>query len=332
MTDNIYDVVIIGAGPAGLSAGIYCGRYMLKTVIIEKAAVGGQITLTSEIENYPGCFGETAESGAALTYRMKLQAEHFGAEFISGDVAKISVKPDNADNAADEKSDKSTELKELTLSDGTRLKTKAVIIAGGAHHRPIGCKNEEKYIGCGISYCAVCDANFFAGLNVYVIGGGEAAIEEAMHLAKIARHVTVIHRRDSLRASKHTQQKAFSEPKISFMWDSVVEEAFGEDILTGIKIRNLKTGEAADINADEDDGMIGLFGFTGMEPETEIYKGCGIELDAETGYIRAGEDTHTNVSGIFAAGDIRTKSLRQVVTACADGAVAASEADKYLAN
>ncbi len=319
MDNNIYDVIIIGAGPAGLTAGIYCGRYMLKTLIIEKAAVGGQITLTSEIENYPGFFGEenNLKSGAALTGRMKKQAEGFGAEFLAGEVKEFNI-------SAEE------DLKKITLTDGRTLCAPAVIIAGGAHHRPVGCKNEEKFTGSGISYCAVCDANFFRDLEVFVAGGGESALEEALHLAALARHVTIIHRRDKLRASERTQQRVFNEKKISFIWNSVVEEAIGEDVLEGIRIKNLKTGEERLIEADEDDGMIGLFGFTGMQPETDIYEKSGIELEKESGYIRAGEDTHTNISGVFAAGDIRTKSLRQVVTACADGAVAAAEADRYV--
>ena len=319
MDNNIYDVIVIGAGPAGLTAGIYCGRYMLKTLIIEKAAIGGQITLTSEIENYPGFFGEedSLKSGTALTDRMRRQAEGFGAEFITGEVRELNASAEG-------------DLKKITLTDGNTFYAAAVIIAGGAHHRPIGCLNEAKFTGSGISYCAVCDANFFKGLEVFVAGGGESALEEALHLAVPARHVTIIHRRDKLRASEITQQRVFNEKKISFIWNSVVEEAIGEDVLEGIRIRNLKTGEEQIIRADEDDGMIGLFGFTGMQPETDIYKKSGIELEEESGYIRAGEDTHTSIRGIFAAGDIRTKSLRQVVTACADGAVAAAEADRYI--
>ena len=335
MNKNPYDVIIIGAGPAGLTAGIYCGRYMLKTLIIEKLTVGGQITLTSEIENYPGAFNDVTGSvisegkedsaaannlisGLELTSRMRQQAEYFGAEFISAEVAELK-----GGSITDP-------VKEIILSDGAVLKARAVIIAGGAHHRPIGCKNEEKFVGSGISYCAVCDANFFKELEVYVVGGGESALKEAMHLARAARHVTVIHRRDRLKASELTCKRAFDNPKISFIWDSEVTEALGDEVLEGIRIRNLKTGEEKNLMADEDDGMIGLFGFTGMQPETDIYKKCGIRLDGESGYIIAGEDTHTNIDGIFAAGDIRTKRLRQVVTACADGAAAAAEADSYL--
>ncbi len=310
---SIYDVVIIGSGPAGLSAGIYAGRYRLNTLIIEKGANGGQAVLTSDIENYPGVFNGAGESGQAIMERMKRQAVFFGAKFHTGEVTKVSLDGN---------------VKSLELSDGCFCETRTVIIAGGAHFKPIGCKNEDRFVGCGISYCATCDANFFSGLDVYVAGGGDSAIEEAIYLSNVARTVTVIHRRDSFRASEYAVKKAEAVPNISFLMDSVVDEADGEDVLNEIKVRNLKTGELKVIKADDEDGMIGLFGFVGMEPETAIYRESGLKL--KDGYIEAGEDTCTNIRGVFAAGDIRTKELRQVVTAAADGANAAFMAHKLL--
>lgn len=345
--EKIYDVIIVGAGPAGLTAGLYCGRYRLNTLIIEKASVGGQINLTSEIENYPGqmipeSFGaETAaasngmpagesgdyagsasksamndsgaESGMTLTDRMRRQALHFGAEIVGADITEVNL---------------SGEVKRFTASDGRVFSGRTAIIAGGAHNRPIGCENEEQYIGAGISYCATCDANFFTDLDVYVVGGGDSAVEEAMYLARVAKHVTVIHRRDSLKAAKSIQEKAFADSRISFIWNTVVEKAEGDEVLQRLYLKNTVTEDRSVIEADPEDGMIGLFGFVGMQPETGIYEESGIEL--ENGYIKAGEDTHTSIEGVYAAGDIRTKRLRQVVTACADGAAAAYEAERYL--
>ena len=312
---DIYDVIIIGAGPAGLAAGIYAGRYRLSTLILEKSAYGGQAVLTSEIENYPGAFNEGPVGGQELTDRMRAQAAHFGAEFEIAEIASAEL-----DGA----------VKKLKTQDGREFSARTVIIAGGAHYRPIGCKNEERFVGCGISYCATCDANFFAGLDVYVAGGGESALEEAMYLARVARRVYIVHRRDKFRASAYTVERASRIDNISFIMDSVVEEADGEDVLDTLRIRNVKTGEISVVTADEEDGMLGLFGFVGMEPETGIYEAAGIEL--KDGYINAGEDTHTNKDGVYAAGDIRIKSLRQIVTAAADGAVAAFEAERYLSS
>lgn len=311
--DSIYDVIITGAGPAGLTAGIYASRAKLKTLIIEMGAIGGQIALSSGVENYPGASVSDIESGAEIAGRMRAQALHFGAEIIDKEITEAVLSP---------------EIKEIICSDGSIFRTKSVIIASGAYARPIGCENEDAFVGSGISYCATCDGNFFAGLDVYVVGGGDSALEEAVYLSKIARKVTVIHRRDSFRASKYIQEKAAAVPNISFIMDTVVKAAVGEDVLEGLKLRNVRTGDETVIEADPDDGMIGLFGFTGMIPRSGIYEAAGVET--ENGYIKAGEDTHTNIPGVFAAGDIRTKKLRQVVTACADGAVAATEADKYV--
>ncbi|MET0016418.1 thioredoxin-disulfide reductase [Oscillibacter sp.] len=309
---KIYDVIVMGAGPAGLTAGLYAGRSRLDTLIIEKGQDGGQIAITNEIENYPGQQME-GETGPSLIARMTEQAKKFGAERV-GDVIK-SV-------------DLGGDVKKLTGNKGEYL-AKTVILATGAFPRPIGCKNEAKYMGKGISYCATCDAAFFEDFEVYVVGGGDAAVEEAMYLAKFARKVTVIHRRDELRAAKSIQEKAFANPKMNFMWDTVVDEADGDEILSKMIVRNTKTGELTTIEADEEDGMFGLFGFIGLLPNTKLFEGL---LDMENGYIKTDDNMHTNLPGVFAAGDLRVKSLRQVVTAAADGAIAAMQAEHYIAN
>ena len=309
--NNIYDVVILGAGPAGLAAGLYAGRSCLKTLIIEKGQDGGQIAITDEIENYPGQIVE-GESGPSLIARMSEQAKKFGAERVSDVIKSVELEG---------------EVKKLVGAKGEYL-GKTVILATGAFPRPIGCKNEGKFVGKGISFCATCDANFFEDFEVFVVGGGDSAVEEAMYLTKFARKVTIIHRRDELRAAKSIQEKAFKNPKLFFMWDSVVEEVNGDELLNTMIIRNTKTGELTTYEADEEDGLFGLFGFIGMIPNSGLFEGI-IEMDR--GYIKTDDNMHTNIEGVYAAGDIRVKSLRQVVTAAADGAIAAMQAEKYLA-
>jgi thioredoxin reductase (NADPH) len=218
-------------------------------------------------------------------------------------------------------------VKKLVGAKGEYL-GRTVILATGASPRPIGCKNEEKYVGRGISFCATCDANFFEDYAVYVVGGGDAAVEEAMYLTKFARKVTVIHRRDTLRAAKSIQEKAFQNPKLSFLWDSVVEEVDGDEVLNKMIVRNTKTGELTTIEADEEDGLFGLFGFIGMLPNTGLFEGT---VAMDRGYIITDDNMRTNIPGVYAAGDVRTKSLRQVITAAADGAIAAVQCEKYLA-
>lgn len=307
--DKIYDVIILGAGPGGLAAGLYAGRSRLSTLIIEKGQDGGQIAITDEIENYPGQRVE-GESGAALIERMSQQAEKFGCERVAATVTEVNL---------------TDEIKTIKTTKGD-FQSKFVIIATGAHSRPIGCKGEQEYLGRGVSYCATCDANFFEDLEVYVVGGGDSAVEEAMYLTKFARKVTVIHRRNELRAARSIQDKAFANPKMHFMWDSVVEELGGDDILQKMVVKNVKTGELTTVEADEDDGMFGVFGFIGTIPNSELFKGV-IDMD-ERGYIKADEDMHTNVENVYAIGDVRIKSLRQVVTAAADGAIAAVQIEK----
>ena len=310
--NNIYDVIILGAGPAGLAAGLYAGRSCLKTLIIEKGQDGGQIAITDEIENYPGQLVDVEESGPSLIARMTAQAKKFGAERVSDMIKSVELEG---------------EVKKLVGAKGEYF-GKTVILATGAFPRPIGCKNEGKFVGKGISFCATCDANFFEDFEVFVVGGGDSAVEEAMYLTKFARKVTIIHRRDELRAAKSIQEKAFKNPKLFFMWDSVVEEVNGEELLNSMIIRNTKTGELTTYEADEEDGLFGLFGFIGMIPNSGLFEGI---IDMERGYIKTDDNMRTNIPGVYAAGDIRVKSLRQVVTAAADGAIAAMQCEKYIA-
>ena len=309
---KIYDVIVLGAGPAGLTAGLYAGRARLSTLLIEKGQDGGQIAITNEIENYPGQV--EGDSGPSLIARMTEQCAHFGVERASDMIKEVDL---------------TGEVKKLVGVKG-EYQAKVVIIATGAFPRPIGCKNEGKFVGKGISFCATCDASFFEDLEVFVVGGGDAAVEEAMYLTKFARKVTIIHSRDELRAAKSIQEKAFKNEKIEFMWNSVVEEVDGEDeILCKMIVKNTKTGELTTIEADEDDGLFGLFGFIGLLPKSELFEGV---IEMENGYIKTDDNMHTNVPGVYAAGDIRVKSLRQVVTAAADGAIAAMQAEHYISN
>ncbi len=239
---KIYDVVILGAGPAGLTAALYAARGGLSVLVIEKGIDGGQIAATDMVENYPGQVLE-GESGESLSKRMALQAERFGAVKVQDVIEEVRL---------------DQEVKELLGQKETYL-ARYVILAMGASARPIGCKGEEQFKGSGISYCATCDGNFFKGLEVFVAGGGDAAVEEAVFLTRFARKVTIVHRRNQLRAAKSIQEKAFQNPKIAFLWDSVVEEAYGEGVLQGLVIRNVKTGELTRIEADPADGMLGLF-------------------------------------------------------------------------
>lgn len=310
--EKIYDVIILGAGPGGLSAGLYAGRYRLSTLVIEKAKDGGQISITDEIENYPGQIVE-GESGPSLVDRMTRQVERFGAERVTDTIDRVEL---------------DGPVKTIHGKKGV-YQCRALIIATGAYPRPIGCKREGEFVGKGVSFCATCDANFFEELEVFVVGGGDSAVEEAMYLTKFARKVTVIHRRDELRAAKSIQEKAFKNPKLFFMWDSVVEELHGDGILSGLTVKNVKTGELSRIDADPDEEILGVFGFIGNMPRSELFTGM---LDMENGFIKTDDNMHTNIPGVFAAGDIRVKSFRQVVTAAADGAIAAMQVEKYISD
>lgn len=306
-----YDVVIVGAGPAGLSAGIYAARAKLSAVVLEKGQIGGQIVTTAEIANYPG--GTEGESGPSLIDRMEKQAKEFGAKIVRADVNSV---------------DFTGKMKKIKCSDGTEYEGKAVIIASGASPRKIGCPGEGIFTGKGVSYCATCDADFFEDFEVFVVGGGDTAVEEAMYLTKFARKVSIIHRRDEFRAAKSIVEKAAANPKIEFLYNSVVEEIKGDGLVQSIVLKDTKTGELREIHADEEDGTFGVFVFIGFLPQAEVFKGA-VEMN-DAGYIKTDNQMRTNVPGVFAVGDVREKTLRQVVTATSDGAIGAVEAEKYI--
>ncbi|EJO5347835.1 thioredoxin-disulfide reductase [Clostridium botulinum] len=308
--DNIYDLIIIGSGPAGLSAGLYAARARLKTLILERNKAGGQIVITDEVANYPGSIRNA--TGKTLVQRMEEQVEEFGAERKKDTIKEVDF----------------SEKIKIIKGEKEEYKAKSVIIATGASPRHIGCKGENELIGKGVSYCATCDADFFTDLEVFVIGGGDSALEEALYLTKFARKVTIVHRRDALRGAKSIQEKVFKNPKIEIMWDSVVEEIKGDGIVESAVFKNKKTGKTFEYFADEDDGTFGIFVFVGYIPINNLFK--DIITMNESGYIRTNDKMETNIDGVFAAGDIREKTLRQVVTAAADGAIAAVEAYKYV--
>lgn len=303
---EIFDTIIIGGGPAGLSAGLYASRSRMKTLIIERAKYGGQATTTDELENYPGSIENC--TGTTLSQRMRQQAEEFGTEFVKDEVLEVELEG---------------EVKSIKCRKGT-YEAKTIIIATGATPRLGGFKNELELRGRGISYCATCDADFFTDLDIAVVGGGDSAITEAIYLAKFGESVTIIHRRDALRAAKSLQEKAFANPKIKFIWDSVVEAANGEEILESLTIKNVKTGEISELEVN------GCFVFVGYLPITELFKGK-LNMNSR-GDIITDEEMRTNVPGVFAAGDVREKLLRQVITAAADGAIAATAAEHYIEN
>ena len=304
-----YDIVIIGAGPAGLAAGLYAGRARMSTLIIEKEKDGGQIVQTAEIENYPG--GLLEDSGPSLVARFAAQAEKFGCEKVLDTVKEVEL---------------DGPVKKIVCNKET-YEAKAVIIASGASPSHIGCPGEAEFTGKGVSYCATCDAAFFEDFEVYVVGGGDAAVEEAMYLTKFARKVTIIHRRDELRAAKSIQEKAFKNEKLAFMWNSVIKEIKGDGLVNSMIVENTKTGEQTEIVADEDDGIFGIFVFIGFKPATAVFEG---KVNMEKGYIVTDQEMRTNVPGVYAAGDCRVKDLRQVITAASDGAIAAWQAARYI--
>jgi thioredoxin reductase (NADPH) len=308
--ENIYDVVIIGGGPAGLTAGLYAARAKMNTLIIEKDKAGGQIFLTEEVANYPGA--PEKATGPSLSARMEEQVKEFGAKIVNDNIIEVKLHD---------------QIK-VIVGEKETYEAKTVIIAAGASPRLLDVPGEREFTGRGVSYCATCDADFFTGLEVFVIGGGDTAVEEAVHLTKFARKVTIIHRRDELRAAKSIQEKAFKNPKINFLWDTVVDEIKGKGLVQSIVVKNVKTGDKQEIFADEQDGTFGIFMLVGYIPQTEIYKGI-VKFD-ELNYILADENMQTELPGVFAAGDCRSKSLRQVVTAVSDGAIAAVQAEKYM--
>ena len=300
----MYDVIIIGSGSAGYTAAIYSCRAGRKTLLIAGSIPGGQLMLTSDVENFPG-FPE-AVIGPELMERMRKQAERFGPEIVYDDASEVNFKsrPFN-----------------VTVGKKTH-QGRAVIISTGANAKWLGIPSENKFRGHGVSSCATCDGYFFKEKDVVVVGGGDTAMEEATFLANITKKVTVVHRRDKLRASQIMQDRSLKNPKISFVWDSVVKEILGDSNVTGVKSRNLKTGKEQLLKTD------GVFVAIGYEPNTAIFKGH-VDLDPK-GYIVTHNETETNVPGIFAAGDVRDFRYRQAITAAADGCKAAMDADRFI--
>ena len=306
---NMYDVVVIGGGPAGLTAALYLGRARYRVVVVEKEKFGGQITITHEVVNYPGV---EKISGEALSATMRKQAESFGAEFLLAEVEEIVTEGD---------------IKVVKTTRGD-LKTYGILLATGAHPRMIGFKGEEEFRGRGVAYCATCDGEFFTGKEVFVIGGGFAAAEEAVFLTKYAKHVNILFRKDDFSCAAATAEAAKNHEKITVIPNTVVEEVYGDSALRGIRYKNIKTEEVYEYKAENGDN-IGVFVFAGYQPATSPVKGV-VELD-EAGYVVTDRVQKTNVDGIYAAGDVCIKPLRQVVTAVGDGALAATELEKYAA-
>lgn len=299
-----YDTIIIGGGPAGLSAAIYGARGRLKTAMFESLIVGGQINVTSEVENYPGF--EEALAGIDLTDRMRKQAERFGAEVHYAEVTAVGLEG----------------LCKIVETGEGSFRAKSIILCTGAHPRLLNVTGEERLTGRGVSYCATCDGALYRDKVVAVVGGGDSAIEEAMFLTRFASKVYIIHRREELRAQQIIQQRAFENPKMEFIWNTVIQEIKGETRLEALELYNRKTQQISFLKAD------GLFIYVGILPNSALLE-SRLDLDPG-GFVLTDEYMHTNIPGIFAAGDIRSKVLRQVVTACSDGAIAAWSAEKWI--
>lgn len=305
MENLYYDVVIIGGGPAGLTAGIYACRSQLKTVMLEKMMPGGQVSITAELENYPG-FKHI--SGPELMINMEEQARDFGLDIRSEEV--LSIEP-------------GAQCKGHTITtDTATYHTKTIILATGSSARHVGCPGEDEHIGKGVSYCATCDGAFFKGKQIVVVGGGDSAVEEAIYLTRFCTKVTIIHRRDKLRAVKIIQDRAFKNEKIDFIWDSVVTAIEGEPTVKNIKIKNVKTDKITDFATE------GIFVFVGYLPNNSFLPDI-IKRDY-SGFIISDDNMSTNIPGIFVAGDLRSKLLKQISTAVGDAATAAFAAEKYI--
>lgn len=300
----MYDTIIIGAGPAGMTAALYAARSNLKVALLERGIPGGQMNNTADIENYPGYANI---SGPELAEKMFEPLENLGVEHLFGLVEKIEDRGD---------------FKEIITED-ERFETKTVIIASGANHRHLGVPGEEDFNSRGVSYCAVCDGAFFRDEDLLVVGGGDSAVEEAIFLTRFAKSVTIVHRRDELRAQKVLQDRAFANEKIRFVWDSVVESIHGDERkVTGVTFKNVKTGEISQADFG------GIFIYVGLDPVSEFAADLGITDEA--GWILTDHQMKTSVAGIYAVGDVRQKDLRQITTAVGDGAIASQEAYKYL--
>ena len=303
---HIYDMVIIGGGPGGYSAALYAARAGLDVVVLERLSAGGQMALTHQVDNYPG-FAEGID-GFTLGMQMQEGAERFGAKTEYAEVKSMDLR---------------AEPKRIETSEGTFL-GKTVVYAAGAGPRKLGLPEEEKVAGRGVHYCAACDGMFYKGKTVVVVGGGNSAVADALILSRLAEKVILVHRRDSLRAEKVYHKALEEADNLEFRWNSVVSEVLHEDKVTGIRLKNVSSGEESVIPCD------GVFVSIGRSPNTELLKGQ-VALDAH-GYVSAGESCRTNIPGVFAVGDVRTKALRQIVTAAADGAVSVHYAEEYLAS
>ena len=299
------NVVIIGSGPAGLTAAIYSARANLAPLLIEGWQSGGQLTTTTEVENYPGF--ATGIMGPELMKNMRAQAERFGTGFLTGDVSAVNF---------------TTPPFSVTIDGEQTIQSRTVIIATGASAIPIGVPNETRLTGHGVSTCATCDGFFFRGKELVVVGGGDSAMEEANFLTKFATKVSIVHRRDKLRASKIMQDRAMKNEKISFVWNSVVEDILGTDVVTGVRLRNAVTSKIFDVPC------AGVFVAIGHRPNTALFSGQ-LDMDSK-GYIRTQSGTATSVPGIFAAGDVQDSQYRQAVTAAGSGCMAAIDAERFL--
>ena len=301
---RLYDVIIVGGGPAGMTAGLYASRARLRTLLIENGLFGGQMTTTELIENYPGF--PQGISGEELSRLMEEQAKRFGMEAISDEVEEIGLESD---------------LKRVKTYDGEFF-CRALIICTGTEYRKLGVPGEEKFKGRGISYCATCDGAFFKDSRIMVVGGGDSALTEALFLTKFVSELTIIHRRDALRATKIYQERTLNHPKIKFLWNSVVQEIKGDSVVRSVVVKNVKSGEVKEVETE------GAFLFIGLTPRTHFLKEL-VQMD-ESGYIVTNENCEASIKGIFAAGDCRKKLLRQISTSVGDGATAAFAAEKYL--
>lgn len=316
--NTIYDLVILGSGPAGLGAAIYAQRAELKTLVIEKEMMsGGQVLTTYEVDNYAGLPGI---GGFDLGMKFREHADNLGTQFAEDTVLRVE-EADLSEEGMVRAAEAGHGLKKVVGENGTYL-TRTVIIATGAHHRKLGVPGEEEMAGMGISYCATCDGAFFKKKTTAVIGGGDVAIEDAIFLARLCEKVYLIHRRDELRGAKSLQKKLMALDNVEIIWDTVVESVNGKMKVESLSLSNKKTGEKKEISVD------GVFIAVGISPNTEEF--CGVVDMDNGGYIIAGEDGMTSVPGIFAAGDVRTKNLRQIITAVADGANCVSSVERYL--
>ncbi|NLM70249.1 MAG: thioredoxin-disulfide reductase [Firmicutes bacterium] len=300
----MYDLAILGGGPSGLTAGMYAGRANLKTIVVDKGLPGGQMQNTLEIENYPGYKSITGPQLSELYYEHMLE---FGAEWRQAEVVDVDL---------------AGSVKKIILAGGETITAKALIIATGTQPKKLNVPGERELAGRGVSYCATCDGAFFRNKHVIVVGGGDSAVEEGIFLTRFAAQVTIVHRRDQLRAAPILQQRAFANDKIRFVWDTIVEEIVGENRVTQVKLKNMKTGEVSHLDAD------GVFIYIGYLPNTGFLQATGL-LNAN-GYIDTDGTMATKIPGVFAAGDVRETYLRQIVTAAGDGAVAAMSAYHYL--